>query len=101
MALERLIGLTGGVFNFIGHLSSVSVPILIGYLVRGSDFSLSIIYIASTAILGAFCFAFVVGKVERLREQSVAVCAKISARSAEKARARGSAGECSTAFLPP
>ncbi len=68
MAPERLIGLTGGVFNFIGNLSSVTVPIVIGYLVQGSDFSLGIIYIASTAVLGAFCFAFVVGKVERIRE---------------------------------
>jgi MFS transporter, ACS family, D-galactonate transporter len=68
MAPERLLGLTGGVFNFIANLSSITVPIIIGYLVQGSDFSLAIIYIASTAVLGACCFAFVVGKVERVRE---------------------------------
>lgn len=68
VAPERLLGLTGGVFNFIGNLSSVTVPILIGYLVKGSDFSPAILYIACTAILGAGCYAFVVGKVERIRE---------------------------------
>ncbi len=68
VAPERLIGLTGGVFNFIGNLSSITVPILIGYLVKGSDFSPAILYIACTAILGAGCYAFVVGKVERIRE---------------------------------
>lgn len=68
MAPQRLIGLTGGVFNFIGNLSAVTVPILIGYLVKGSDFSSAIIYIAITATLGAFCFAFIVGKVERIQE---------------------------------
>lgn len=68
IAPERLIGLTGGVFNFIGNLSAITVPIVIGFLVKGTNFSPAIAYIASTAILGAFCFAFIVGKVERIRE---------------------------------
>lgn len=67
-APERLIGLTGGVFNFIGNLSSITVPILIGLLVKGSDFTPAITYIACTAVLGAVCYGFVVGKVERIRE---------------------------------
>lgn len=68
IAPERLIGLTGGVFNFIGNLSAITVPIVIGFLVKGTNFSPAIAYIAITAILGAFCFAFIVGKVERIRE---------------------------------
>ncbi len=68
IAPERLIGLTGGVFNFIGNLSAITVPIVIGYLVKGTNFSPAIAYIASTAILGAVCFGFIVGKVERIRE---------------------------------
>ncbi|ACO81210.1 D-galactonate transporter [Azotobacter vinelandii CA] len=68
LAPERLLGLTGGVFNFIGNLSAVSVPIVIGLLVRGDDFTPAITYIAAMALLGALCFGVVVGKVERIRE---------------------------------
>ncbi|GAB3466145.1 MFS transporter [Azotobacter salinestris] len=68
LAPERLLGLTGGVFNFIGNLSAVSVPIVIGLLVQGDDFTPAITYIAAMALLGALCYGVVVGKVERIRE---------------------------------
>jgi hypothetical protein len=32
---KHLIGLTGGVFNFMGNLASIVVPIAIGYLAQG------------------------------------------------------------------
>jgi ACS family D-galactonate transporter-like MFS transporter len=38
-APERLIGLTGGPFNFIGRLAGISVPIVIGYLVQDDSFA--------------------------------------------------------------
>jgi len=66
IAPERLIGLTGGMFNFVGNLASVSVPIVIGYLVKGGDFAPAITSIAMTAIAGAVCYGLVVGKVERI-----------------------------------
>lgn len=68
LAPERLLGLTSGVFNFIGNLSAVSVPIVIGLLVQGDDFTPAITYIAAMALLGALCYGVVVGKVERIRE---------------------------------
>ncbi|SEJ60362.1 MFS transporter, ACS family, D-galactonate transporter [Azotobacter beijerinckii] len=68
LAPERLLGLTGGVFNFIGNLSAVSVPIVIGLLVQGDDFTPAITYIAAMALLGALCYGVVVGRVERIRE---------------------------------
>ncbi len=67
IAPERLIGLTGGMFNFIGNLASVTVPIVIGLLVKGDDFRPAITYIGLTAILGAICYGFVVGRVERIQ----------------------------------
>jgi ACS family D-galactonate transporter-like MFS transporter len=67
IAPERLIGLTGGMFNFIGNLASVTVPIVIGLLVQGDDFRPAITYIGITAILGAICYGLVVGRVERIQ----------------------------------
>lgn len=66
IAPERLLGLTGGMFNFVGNLASVGVPIVIGYLVKGGDFSPAITFIAMTALAGAVCYGLVVGKVERI-----------------------------------
>ncbi len=39
IAPERLLGLTGGMFNVVGNLARVGVPIVIGYLVKGGDFA--------------------------------------------------------------
>ena len=55
IAPERLLGLTGGMFNFVGNLASVWVPIVIGYLVKGGDFAPVITFIAMTAMAGATC----------------------------------------------
>jgi len=66
IAPERLLGLTGGMFNFVGNLASVGVPIVIGYLVKGGDFAPAITFIALTALSGAICYGLMVGKVERI-----------------------------------
>ena len=62
-------GLVGGVFNFIGNLAGISLPIIIGYLAREGDFELGLIYIAVVSILGFCSYLFLVGKVERIEIQ--------------------------------
>lgn len=66
LAPKQLIGITGGAFNFIGNLSSVSVPFIIGYLVRDGNFEPALIFIGSLAVLGICCYVFLVGKIERV-----------------------------------
>ncbi len=66
MAPKHLIGLVGGVFNFIGGLAAVITPIAIGYLVDGGDFKPALFYIGAVACLGFFSYVFLVGKVERI-----------------------------------
>ena len=69
IAPKRLIGLTGGVFNFIGNISSISVPVIIGSLARGGDFSLALSYISGIALIGALSYILVVGRIERLPDE--------------------------------
>jgi ACS family D-galactonate transporter-like MFS transporter len=69
VAPKRLIGLTGGVFNFIGNMSSITVPVIVGALVRGGDFTLALAYIAGMALVGALSYIFVVGRIERLPDR--------------------------------
>jgi ACS family D-galactonate transporter-like MFS transporter len=71
LAPKSLIGLTGGVFNFIGNLASVVVPIVIGYLAREGNFKPALIFISAVTITGACSYIFIVGKIERINEEEV------------------------------
>ncbi|RWR31256.1 MFS transporter [Sinirhodobacter populi] len=66
LAPERLLGLTGGVFNFVGNLSGICVPIVVGYLAGNWGFSAGLTYVATLALLGALSYIMLVGKIERL-----------------------------------
>ena len=63
----HLVGLTGGVFNFIGNLPSIVIPIVIGFLVSGGNFSPALIFIGAIALMGACSYIFLVGKIEQLK----------------------------------
>ena len=66
LAPKHLIGLTGGVFNFVGQLASVIVPIAIGYLARDGNFEPALLLIGSITTAGACSYIFIVGKIERV-----------------------------------
>ena len=68
LAPERLLGLTGGMFNFIGNLSSIATPVVIGYLVTDIDFAPAFVYRAAVTIVGVLSYVFLVGKVKRVKE---------------------------------
>jgi ACS family D-galactonate transporter-like MFS transporter len=59
-------GLVGGVFNFIGNLAGISLPIIIGFLARDGNFEPGLIYIAIVSLVGFCSYFFLVGKVERI-----------------------------------
>jgi ACS family D-galactonate transporter-like MFS transporter len=68
LAPERLIGLTGGMFNFIGNLSSIATPIAIGLLVTKTSFAPAFVYMTVITVLGVISYVLLVGKVERVKE---------------------------------
>jgi ACS family D-galactonate transporter-like MFS transporter len=57
---KHLIGLTGGVFNFMGNLASIIVPIVIGYLAKDGDFKPALVFIGALGLLGACSYIFLV-----------------------------------------
>lgn len=69
LAPKRLIGLTGGVFNFIGGLSAVITPAIIGYLADGTSFFYPLLFIVSLGFIGALSYIFLVGKIERIEDR--------------------------------
>ena len=66
LAPMRLIGLTGGVFNFVGGLGGITVPLVIGYLAQDYGFGPALIYISAVALLGALSYILLVGDVKRV-----------------------------------
>ena len=69
LAPERLIGLVGGVFNFIGGLGAVVTPAVIGYLAEGGSFESALLFVGVVAFAGGCSYVFLVGKIERVRER--------------------------------
>lgn len=66
LAPVRLIGLTGGVFNFIGGLGGITVPLVVGYLAQDYGFAPALVYISVVALIGAFSYILLVGDVKRV-----------------------------------
>jgi MFS transporter, ACS family, D-galactonate transporter len=68
LAPARLIGLTGGMFNFIGNLSAIATPIVIGLLVTKTNFAPAFIYMTVVTAAGIAAYMLLVGKVERVSD---------------------------------
>jgi len=68
VAPERLIGLTGGVFNFISNCSAIVVPIVVGFLIKGDSFTYPLLFISCMAVVGICSYVFVVGDIQRIAE---------------------------------
>ncbi|OVE66686.1 MFS transporter [Clostridium diolis] len=64
LAPKNLVGLAGGVFNCTGALSSIVIPIVIGVIVSGGNFTPAIALIGILALIGALSYIFIVGKIE-------------------------------------
>jgi ACS family D-galactonate transporter-like MFS transporter len=68
VAPERLIGLTSGAFNFVGTISFITTPIIIGALLTGGSITAPLTFISVTAAIGACSYIFLVGRLERVPE---------------------------------
>ncbi len=66
LAPKKLVGLTGGAFNFIGGLSAMIVPAAIGHLVKDGSFAPALIFISSLTLTAALSYVFLVGSLERI-----------------------------------
>ncbi|MFM0251039.1 MFS transporter [Paraburkholderia sediminicola] len=67
MAKKELLGLTGGMFNLMGNLSSICVPIVTGLIVRNNDFKPALVFMSGVGLVGALSYLFLVGRIERIR----------------------------------
>ncbi len=67
IAPRRLMGLTGGVFNFAANLAGIVTPLVIGFIVaKTGSFHYALAYVGAVALVGALSYIFVLGDVKRL-----------------------------------
>jgi ACS family glucarate transporter-like MFS transporter len=62
-----MVGVNGGLFNFIGNMAGITTPIIIGYIVnRTGSFNLALIYVGATALLAIIAYLPIVGEIKRV-----------------------------------
>jgi len=64
---KEIMGVSGGIFNLCGNLSSIVTPLAIAYLVTEmGSFDLALVYVSAVAVIGAVSYLFIVGPLVRL-----------------------------------
>lgn len=60
-------GLSGGIFNMFGNISSITTPILIGWILKETgSFDLVLMLVAGSALAAALSYLFLVGRIGRI-----------------------------------
>jgi ACS family D-galactonate transporter-like MFS transporter len=71
IAPKKLIGLTGGIFNFTTNLAGIVTPLVIGVTFQMTGtFVGPLIYIAVVALLGALAYSVILGDIHRLEVET-------------------------------
>jgi len=65
-APKQMAGLAGGLFNMFGNLSSITTPIIIGYILAATgSFNGALVFVGLNAFAAAFAYLVVVGEIKR------------------------------------
>jgi ACS family glucarate transporter-like MFS transporter len=60
-------GVSGGLFNTFGNLSSITTPIVIGYILAATgSFNGALVFVGANALVAAFAYLVIVGQIERV-----------------------------------
>jgi ACS family D-galactonate transporter-like MFS transporter len=67
VAPRSMMGTTGGIINFTGHLAGIVTPILIGFIIRETkSFELVLAYVSLAGLVGALSYTVIIGKIHRI-----------------------------------
>jgi ACS family glucarate transporter-like MFS transporter len=65
---KEMAGVSGALFNTFGNLSSITTPIIIGYILAATgSFYNALIFVGLNALAAVISYLFVVGKIERVQ----------------------------------
>jgi ACS family glucarate transporter-like MFS transporter len=64
---KQIAGLSGGLFNTFGNLSSITTPIVIGYIVHTTGtFDGALVFVGANAVIATFSYLVITGEIKRL-----------------------------------
>lgn len=64
---KEMAGFSGGLFNMFGNLSSISTPIVIGYILDTTgSFDGALLFVAANAVVATLSYLFLTGRIQRL-----------------------------------
>src|SRR5271157_822703 len=63
---REIAGLSGGLFNMFGNLSSITTPIVIGFIIQSTgSFDGALVFIGANALVAIFSYLVIVGEIKR------------------------------------
>jgi ACS family glucarate transporter-like MFS transporter len=66
-APKEITGLAGGVFNMCGNVSSITTPIVIGYIIQTTgSFNGALVFVSANALIAALSYLVIVGEIKRM-----------------------------------
>ncbi len=66
-APKEITGLSGGVFNMCGNISSITTPIIIGYIIQTTgSFNGALVFVGANALIAAVSYLVIVGEIKRM-----------------------------------
>lgn len=66
-APKEITGLAGGVFNMCGNISSITTPIVIGYIILYTgSFNGALVFVAANAVVAALSYLLIVQDIKRM-----------------------------------
>ena len=70
---REIAGLSGGLFNMFGNISSITTPLIIGYIIQGTgSFNGALVFVGANALVAMFSYLIVVGEIKRLQLRKAA-----------------------------
>jgi ACS family D-galactonate transporter-like MFS transporter len=67
VAPRRMMGTTGGIINFAGHIAGIVTPVLIGFILREThSFELVLAYVSLAGLVGALSYTVLIGRIHRI-----------------------------------
>jgi ACS family glucarate transporter-like MFS transporter len=66
-APKEIAGLSGGLFNGIGNISSITTPIVIGYIIQTTgSFNGALVFVGANAAVAVLSYLIIVGEIKRM-----------------------------------
>jgi len=64
---KEIAGLSGGLFNMFGNISSITNPIIIGYIIQNTgSFNGALVFVGANALVAVFSYLVIVGEIKRV-----------------------------------